>query len=139
MKELSTVFIKAKEKKIYKDITEFQDVLENILKSNTDFELDWDNGAGEEWARIIKQQMGIACMLNTKIGVAFIRKNYLSNQTLAIMNQLFLVEVLNYSSEEWCLNLHVLEKRVTEISWGCESHEINVTKMSLDDLYFATV
>ena len=110
------------------------------MKCNTgDIELDWDTGAGEEWARIIHNQKGIVCMLNTKIGVAFICRNELNSETLEVLESLFLVDVFDYTSEIWCVDLALLEKQVPEIIWEAPSHVIDVTKMSLHDLYFATV
>lgn len=141
MRELSTIFIKAKNRKVYKDIVEFREVLNEIMKSDLKFELDWDDGVVEEWARIIKQQEGIVCMLNIKIGIAFIHRKGLNSKTLAVLDSLFLVDVLDYESEIWCIDLDLLEEQVPEIVWGIGSDPdvIDITKMSLYDLYFATV
>lgn len=137
MRELSTILIKAKEKKVYQTLIEFCEVLSTIMKSDPEFDLDWDDGVIEEWARITKKQEGIVCMLNIKIGVAFIRKHELNSKTLIALDSLFLVDVLDYSSEIWCIDLDLLEKRIPEID--LDPDVIDITKMSLDDLYFATV
>lgn len=136
MRELSEIFIQAKKKRVYKDMTEFEDLLKKIIESDSNLQLDWDDGAGEEWAMIIKTQVGIVCMLNIRIGIGFIRKMELSSETLIVLNSLFLVDVLDYTSEIWCMNL---EKQIPEISCeGC-TDVIDVTKMSLHDLYFVSV
>ena len=137
MRELSTILIKAKEKKVYQTLIEFCEVLSTIMKSDPEFDLDWDDGVIEEWARITKKQEGIVCMLNIKIGVAFIRKHELNSKTLIALDSLFLVDVLDYSSEIWCIDLDLLENRIPEID--LDPDVIDITKMSLDDLYFATV
>ncbi len=141
MRELSKIFVKAKEKKVYKNLAEFREVLNAVMESDVNLELDWDDGVVEEWARIIKQQVGIVCMLNIKIGVAFIRRYGLNSQTLTVLDSLFLVDVLDYSSEIWCIDLDFLEERIPEIVWGVDPDPdvIDVAKFSLDDLYFATV
>lgn len=139
MRELSAMFIKAKKKRVYKDMTEFEDLLKKIIKSDSNLELDWDDGAGEEWAMIIKTNVGIVCMLNIRIGIGFIRKMELSSKTLIILNPLFLVDVLDYTSEIWCMDLEKIEKQIPEICCeGC-TDVIDVTKMSLHDLYFVSV
>lgn len=139
MRELSAIFIKAKKTRVYKDITEFEDFLMKIMKSDSNLELDWDDGAGEEWAMIIKPKVGIVCMLNTRIGIGFIRRMELSSNTLIVLDSLFLMDVLDYTSEIWCMDLEKLGKQIPEISCeGC-SDVIDVTKMSLLDLYFVSV
>ena len=142
MRELSRIFIKAKENKVYKDLTEFREVLNALMKSDVDLKLNWDDGVVEEWAWIEKNQGSTVCMLNIKIGIAFIyNRNGLNSKTLTVLDSLFLVDVLDYESEIWCIDLDLLEEQVPEIVWGVgtDPDVIDITKMSLHDLYFATV
>lgn len=139
MQDLSKVLMKAKKKKVYKNIEEFMDVLNEIMNDEVNIVLDWDNDAGEEWARIVHRQKGVVCMLNAKIGIVFARNNFIKNKTLKDLNSLFFVKVSSYSSEEWFVNLSLLEKELPEISWERCSNAIDVTSLSLDDLYFATI
>lgn len=139
MQDLSKILMEAKKKKVYKDIEEFEDVLNEIMSSEINIVLDWDNDAGEEWARFIHRQKGVVGMLNTKIGIVFICNNFLKSMTLKKLDSLFLVKVSNYSSEEWYVDLSLLEKELPEISWERCSDSIDVTRLSLDDLYFATI
>lgn len=139
MQDLSKVLMNAKKKKVYKNIEEFMDVLNEIMNDEVNIVLDWDNDAGEEWARIVHRQKGVVCMLNAKIGIVFTRNNFIKNKTLKDLNSLFFVKVSSYSSEEWFVNLSLLEKELPEISWEKCSDAIDVTSLSLDDLYFATI
>lgn len=139
MQDLGKMFIQAKKKKVYRNIDEFQDILNKILNSEINILLDWDNGAGEGWARIVHKQKGVVCMLNTKIGIVFFRSNFMKHKTIESLNSLFLVKVSSYSSADWSANLPLLEEEIPEISWECCSDGTEVAKMSLDDLYFATI
>lgn len=139
MQDLNIVFIKAKERKCYHNLLEFKSIVEQIMLVDKNIILDWDDGAGEEWARFTKSETGVICMMNTKIGIVFVRQKYLNKETREILNSLVVVDVLDYNSEEWCIDLGVLEDKTPEISWNVSPHAIDTKKMSLDDLYFATV
>lgn len=139
MQDLSKILMEAKKKKVYENIDEFKDVLDEIMSSEINVVLDWDIDAGEEWARFIDRRKGVVGMLNTKIGIVFICNNFLKSLTLKKLDSLFLVKVSNYSSEEWYVDLSLLEREISEISWeGCFD-QMDVTRLSLDDLYFATI
>lgn len=56
-----------------------------------------------------------------------------------MFNSLALVDVLNYSIEEWYVDLAVLNYKTPEISWNVSPHIINAENMSINDLYFAIV
>ncbi len=92
MREICKIFIDAKKKNKYKSFIEFQHFLESIQKSDSKIRLAWDYDAGEEWARFLKNGKGIVCMMNRKIGVAFIRKNELSNRTKQILKKYLLLK-----------------------------------------------
>lgn len=139
MQDLSRILMEAKKKKVYENIDEFKDVLDEIMSSEINVVLDWDNEAGEGWARFIHRQKGVVGMLNTKIGIVFICDHFLKSITLKKLDSLFLVRVPSYSSEEWYVDLSLLEKEISEISWKKCFDDVDVTRLSLDDLYFATI
>jgi hypothetical protein len=56
-----------------------------------------------------------------------------------VFNSLALVDVLNYSIEEWYVDLAVLNYKTPEVSWNVSPHIINAENMSINDLYFAIV
>ena len=56
-----------------------------------------------------------------------------------MLNSLTLVDVLNYSTKEWYVDLAVLNDKTSEISWNVSPHIINAENMSINDLYFAIV
>ena len=139
MQDLSLVLIKAKEKKCYHNFFEFQGIVKEIMLADEDIKLEWDNGAGEEWARFTKSDLGVVCMMNIKIGIVFARQKNLNKKVHDILNSLFVVDVSDYNSEEWFIDLAILEDKIPEISWHVSPNAINTKKMSLNDLYFATV
>ena len=51
MKDMLATLRKAKQKKVFKNQKEFEDVLAKIQLADTELRIDWDDGAGEEWAR----------------------------------------------------------------------------------------
>lgn len=139
MKNLNNIFIKAKLKKVFVDINEFKEVLKKISSSDSNLSLDWDEGAGEEWAMVFNKKLGKACMLNSKIGVAFIRRRYLSSKSLRVLKKIYLVDVDDYGTEEWYIDLDILKNETPEIVWCASPNEVNINKLSLDDLYVVTV
>ncbi|MCR5836092.1 MAG: hypothetical protein K6G88_06285 [Lachnospiraceae bacterium] len=139
MNSLNEVFVKAKERKVYKDLQEVKELLGGVLQIDQELKLDWDTGAGEEWARIINKNVGIICMLNTKIGIAFVRKKDCNNEVLKIISDLLLIDVKDYSTEEWNIDLDLLKCQTPEISWNVSLNAVDTEKLSLNDLYYATV
>jgi hypothetical protein len=73
---LLEILIKAKDKCLFITEDNFTKVLDEIKQYDTDLKIDWDNGAGEEWARLTHKEHGIVYMLNSKIGILFARKSY---------------------------------------------------------------
>ena len=94
MKDLGELFSQAKDKKIYKDILEFKELINKIKEIDNGLELDWDTGAGEDWAQFVKKGVAIVCMLHTKIGIAFIRRDLIDSKTLELLQPLFIVDFL---------------------------------------------
>lgn len=139
MRNINKVFIAAKEKKRYTNCLEFESMLEAVKKVDRHMKLDWDSGAGEEWARFTKSDLGVICMMNAKIGIVFARKNCLNNETIKILKSLFLVEVKDFNSKEWAIDLAILMETTPEISWNVSPYAVEAKKMSLNDLYFATI
>lgn len=139
VKDLNSIFIKAKKKKMYGDLVEFQNIIQQVQSMDENIRLDWDAGVIEEWARFIKNGTGIVCMMNIRIGVVFVRVKSLSKEILEIFKELFVVYVDDYESEEWFIDLSLLQSTTPEIDWNASSDAVNTEKMSLNDLYFATI
>lgn len=138
MKELSQLLIKAKEVKTYVDVSEFETLIEKI-KEIKEYRMDWEADAGEEWARFLNFNSEIVLMMNIRIGVAFLREDCFSEKIVSILNDLFLVKVENFGSDQWCIDLSEIRKALPEISWAASEEAVNTEKMSLQDLYYATV
>lgn len=138
MSDLLEILIKAKDKCLFKEEEVFIRALDEIKQFDKDLNLDWDDGAGEEWARLNHQEHGIVYMINSKIGIIFARKSYESKipQVLFSMYEVFITE--NYDKDEWFINLAKLKLEVKQISWHASEEAVNPNKFSLNDLYFAT-
>lgn len=143
MKDILEQFKKAKEKKVFKNQEEFIELLHRIQVADSDLELNWDDGAGEDWAYLTNEESGITCMLHAKIGIAFIHiwKDYEFKKIKDSVETLEVVFVESYNVDEWFINLVDLERDVPEIYWRLEKNSaaVDVNCFSLQDLYFATV
>lgn len=78
-------------------------------------------------------------MVHTKIGIAFIRKNYAGVPLKELMNDLWCEEVENYSAEEWKIDLTTVRHQLAEIMWHSSNDVVNSNQFSLNDFYFTTV
>ncbi len=135
MRDLLAELIEARNKKIYKN-NEFKDLLSILKGINIENKINWDEGAGEEWAFINNQSMSI--MLNAKIGIFFLRGE-ISDDYLDVLKEGNCVYVSNYNLKEWYMNLEHLQNIVPEIIWHSSGDSIDTNGFSLDELYFATV
>lgn len=138
MENIIDVLKKAKYKKIFAG-NEFEEMLTMIQSSDKSLSLDWDDGAGEEWARFFNNKDNIVCMINAKIGVAFIRNSYEYDNIKNVIYMLEIVYVDNYSAKNWFVDLEQLSRVIPEIFWHASEGAVNVNSFSLDDFYFATV
>ncbi len=138
MKDITSILLQVKQKFVFKDNKDFTQFIYEIIKK-THLQLDWDTGAGEEWARLIADNFGVVCMVHTKIGIAFIRKNHDDVSLSELMDCLWCEEVENYSIEEWKIDLTVIHNQISEIIWHSTAETVNPNQFSLNDFYFATV
>ena len=138
MRNLLEVLITAKKKSIFKTIEEFIIQLDAIKKSDSELELDWDDGAGEEWAMISHKEHGIVYMINTKIGIIFARKSYVPEIPDEFLS-LYEIAVVDNYDDEWFVDITELKESIPEIYWRVSEDSVNVNCFSLKDLYFATV
>lgn len=135
MRDLLKELVVARNKKMYKD-NDFKNLLLFLKGLNIANKINWDEGAGEEWAFINNQSMSI--MLNAKIGIYFVRGE-ISDDYLDVLNDGNCVYVSNYDLKEWYIDLEYLQKNIPEIIWHTSGDSIDTNGFSLDELYFATV
>lgn len=138
MENMIDILKKARDKKVFVD-DEFEKLLSKIQSTDSDLKLDWDDGAGEEWARFFKQKEGIVCMINARIGVAFVRKSYKFINIKNVVDMLEVVFTEDYCSENWFIDLIDLKEMIPELQWHASEGAVNTNGFSLDDLYFATI
>lgn len=138
MKNMIEVLKKAREKKVFKN-NEFKELLIKIQLMDPNLKLDWDDGAGEEWARFFEQESGVVCMISARLAVAFIRKSYEFSKIQNIMDMMEIVYTEDYSSNNWYINMANFKKEIPELYWHASEEAVNIDSFSLDDLYFATI
>ncbi len=138
MENMIDILKKARNKKVFVD-NEFEELLKKIQSSDSNLELDWDEGAGEEWARFSNPKDGIVCMASAKIGIAFVRKSYNYDNIKDAINVLEIVVTEDYCSENWFVDLTELKHQIPELYWHASEGAVNANSFSLDDLYFATI
>lgn len=138
MVNMIEVLKRARNKKVFTN-NEFEEMLIKIQTADDNLKLDWDDGAGEEWARFSNQENGIVCMISAKIGVAFIRKNYKFSNIKNVIDMLEIVFTDDYCSENWFIDLVDLKQMIPELYWHASEGAVNTDSFSLDDLYFATI
>lgn len=139
MKDMLEILRRAKQKKIFANQEEFKDVLVRIQMADTGLRLDWDDGAGEEWARLSNLMDGIVCMINTKIGVVFVKKRYKFQNIKHILDNFEIVFTEDYCSADWFIDVSNFEREISEMYWHASENAVNKNCFSLDDFYFATV
>ncbi len=138
MKNMLDILKRARDKKVFLG-NEFEELIMKIQLADSNLELDWDDGAGEEWARFFNQKDGKVCMISAKVGVAFIRKSYKFSNIKNVVNMLEIVFTEDYCSENWFIDLIDLKQMIPELYWHTSEGAVNVNSFSLDDLYFATI
>jgi hypothetical protein len=139
MNNLLEILTEAKDKMIFPTQDDFLDALNEVKKSDAILDLDWDDGAGEEWAIFIHQEFGKVCMLNSKIGILFVRKSYADKISKTLYDKYKICIVENYNTDEWFIDLDMLKRTIPQILWNASEDAVNPTGFSLDDFYFATI
>ena len=139
MKDLNSIFIDAKKKKTFRDDFEMENLINIILQSNNNIYLDWDKDTGENWIRLFQHSNVIICMLHRIIGVTFVRLSETYDLMKEELRSIYVVETEDYDLEEWYIDLNILRECNPEIDWHASSNAVDVGKMSLNDLYFATI
>lgn len=139
MKDMLETLRKAKRKKVFIDQQEFKNVLTQIQLADSELKLDWDDGAGEEWARFSNLTDGIVCMINIRLRLVFIREKYNFQNIKKTLENFEIVFTENYYSDEWSIDVTNLKKEISEIHWHASEEAVNRKCFSLDDFYFATI
>lgn len=139
MKDMLETLRKARRKKIFLDQQDFKSVLIQIQLADPELELDWDDGVGEEWARFSNPTDGVVCMINARLGLAFIREKYKLQNIRKVLEDLEVVFTENYYSDDWSIDVSDLKNEISEIYWHASENAVNSNCFSLDDFYFATV
>lgn len=139
MKDMLEVLKHAKENKVVVNQEEFKDMLMQIQLADPSLKLDWDDGAGEEWARFSNQTEGIVCMININIRLAFVRNKYKCQNIEHIIADYEIVLTDDYCSDDWTIDVTKLKREVPEIYWHAAEGAVNTKCFSLNDFYFATI
>lgn len=139
MKDMVQLLLMARNKKIFCSQQEFSDLVRKIKEEDINLKIDWDDGSGEEWARLIDGEKGIVCMINAKIGIAFVRNNYNNSNVMQILKGLCIERTDSYDRDEWTIDLETIKLQVPEIYWHTSESVVNTNAFCLNDFYFATI
>jgi hypothetical protein len=105
----------------------------NDLKPQPSSRVDWDEGAGESWARVIDKRRVVG-MVSTKLPIVFIEKA-LDMRSIDVKS-ISVVQVCDMESIELSAQLSSLEQAFGESS---RFHMLSSAGFSADDLWYATV
>lgn len=135
MRDMFVELLDAKKCKIYKE-NEFEELLQKLKSLSEGLMINWDSGAGEEWAFVNSDAFSV--MLNRRIGICFVR-GILDLSTSSCLSQCKCVSVDGYDLREWYIDLVELNKCIPEIVWPFHDNVVDPNCFSLDDFYFMTV
>ena len=135
MRDMLVELLDAKTNKIYKE-NEFESLLLSLGSLSEGLTINWDSGAGEEWAFVNNNDFNI--MLNRRIGICFVR-GILDISVSSCLSQCKCVFVAGYDLEEWYIDLDKLNKCIPEIKWPSQDYSVDPHCFSLNDFYYATV
>ena len=139
MKDMMEILRKAKCKRVFENQEEFRAVLTQMQSADAELRLDWDDGAGEEWAIFDNLADGIVCMMNARLRLAFIREKYNFQKIEQVLRDFEIVFTENYDLDEWSVDVEHLKKEIPQIYWHTSEDAVNAECFSLNDFYFATV
>ena len=134
MRDILVELLEARKLKIFKE-GEFEGLLLN-LGENEGITIDWDSGAGEEWAVVSNDMFSI--MINRRIGICFVRGT-ISESAISCLSQCRCVHVDGYDIKEWCVDLDDLRKCIPEISRSISDKGFDPHCFALNDFYVITV
>ena len=135
MRDMFIELLDARKHKTYKE-NEFEGLLIKLEKSHEGNTVEWDSGAGEEWAFV--NNSGLSLMLNRRIGICFVCGK-LDESVMACLSQCKCVFVDGYDIEEWCVDLTDLHTGIPEIVWSATDEAVDPHCFSLNDFYAVTV
>lgn len=139
MRDMLEVLKRAKQKRVFANQVEFENLLKEIQIADETLWLDWDDRAGEEWAKFSNKANGIVCMLSTSLRLAFIRHNYSTQRIKHILQDYEVIYTDDYGTDEWRIDTYELKCEIPEICWHASEEAVNTKCFSLDDFYFATI
>lgn len=135
MRDMFAELLDAKTNKVYKE-NEFERLLLSLESLSEGLTIDWDSGAGEEWAFVNND--GLNIMLNRRIGICFVR-GVLDISVSSCLSQCKCVFVDGYDLKEWYIDLDELNKCIPEIVWHSKDNAVDPNCFSLNDFYVVTV
>lgn len=129
----------ARGKKKFDSEEEFKQILRLIKSFGKEISIDWDDGAGEEWARIVHQNLGVIGMIHTKIGMLFIMKNKELDTIKDKLKDVYIVEIEDFDKKEWFIKIEDIKNTAPELNWCAPPSAIDCNNFSLSDFYVITV
>ncbi len=113
--------------------------IKDILITNPNIEVDWDEWSGEKWASLFirGEKFAIIC---AELPVVFILKE--KKELIKNINSLCehnYIEIKSFVDNMWMLDKNEFEQKIPQLIWHASDEAINVNKFSTDDFWFATI
>lgn len=139
MTDLTAAFLDAnKRPKLDTDCVELHSLLQKIAKLYKNAKIDWDDLAGEEWARILCLP-DVVCLIHKRIRLAFVLETYDCAGISEILKDFCVVRIDSWKEEKWSIDYELLREIVPYFEWETCKAVIDTDKFSLSDFYVATV
>ncbi|MBE6949957.1 MAG: hypothetical protein E7451_01300 [Ruminococcaceae bacterium] len=137
MRDILEIFKSAREHYCFRNLREFYHCICALQSEFPGMTLDWDDGAGERWARLWDGDWWF--MVHRRLGIAFMRGPHDAAPIPSSIAHLTIVPVTGIDAEEWYLDVDQLCRDFPEIGWHACADAVDPTAFSLSDLYYATV
>ena len=137
-RDMVEILKEARKKKIF-NTGEFRQILEEIKCINKKIIVDWDDGAGEEWATVTLKELGIIGMIHSKIGIMFwidIEEIEITEKLLA---NIHVVNIEGFDTDGWFIIGENIEQVVPELNWSAPESAMDCDNFCLRDFYVMTV
>ncbi len=130
MRDITKYFMQAKELGLF-TLPQLKETINEISSLLPDCTVDWDDGAGEEWARFYNTSR-LFCMLHTKIKIAFSVVDLPDIKAKVI-------SVNSFTDNNLSIDLDEIRDKCRELSWYASADAVDPLCFDLHDLYYATV
>lgn len=130
MRDITKYFTQARKSGLF-TLQELTRTISEISALFPECKVDWDDGAGEDWARFYNSER-LLCMLHTRLKIAFSVSDIPDIGIKVIL-------VSNFTENNLSIDLDEIRAECPELYWGACAEAVDPNCFDLNDLYYATV